>query len=214
MPEPRPAFQYATLSQQHDAAQLGMWTFLATEVLFFGGLILGYCVYRYGYPDDFAAAGRHTKIVIGTLNTAILLTSSFVVAWAVAATKIGLARLAGSLLGAAALLGVLFLALKGYEYRAEYKENLVPGLNFVFDPTHARGAMLFFMFYFVATGLHALHVAVGVVVLATIAWKARRGAYSARYHGPVTVAGLYWHFVDVVWIFLFALIYLPGRSGA
>src|SRR4029078_2476155 len=111
MPEARPAFQYATLSQQHDAAQLGMWTFLATEVLFFGGLILGYCVYRYGYPDDFGAAGRHTKIVIGTLNTAILLTSSFVVAWAVAATKIGLARLAGSLLGAGARVGGVVRAL-------------------------------------------------------------------------------------------------------
>jgi cytochrome c oxidase subunit III len=98
MPEVRPAFQYATLPQQHDAAQLGMWTFLATEVLFFGGLILAYCVYRYGYPEDFAAAGRHTKIVIGALNTAILLTSSFLVAWAVVAAKVGLGRLAGGLL--------------------------------------------------------------------------------------------------------------------
>jgi cytochrome c oxidase subunit III len=214
MPEARPAFQYATLAQQHEAAQLGMWTFLATEVLFFGGLILAYCVYRYGYPDDFAAAGRHTKIVIGALNTAILLTSSFLVAWAVASAKIGFGGVAAALLIAAALLGVLFLGLKGYEYHEEYRERLVPSINFMFDQAHTRGAMLFFMFYFVATGLHAVHVAVGVIVLIVIAWRARQGAYSARYHAPITVAGLYWHFVDVVWIFLFALIYLPGRSGA
>ena len=213
MPEARPAFQYATLPQQHEAAQLGMWTFLATEVLFFGGLILAYCVYRHGYPNDFAAAGRHTKIVIGVVNTAILLTSSFLVAWAVAAAKLGLGRLAAGLLMAAACIGVLFLGLKGYEYFEEYREHLVPAVNFAFDPAHARGAALFFMIYFVATGLHALHVAIGVIVLAAIAMRARQGAYSAQYHAPITVAGLYWHFVDVVWIFLFALIYLPGRSG-
>src|SRR5436305_9693384 len=123
MREAQPAFQYATLPQQHEAAQLGMWTFLATEVLFFGGLILAYCVYRYGYAVDFAEAGRRTKIVIGVANTAILLTSSFLVAWAVAAAKLGLGRLAGGLLLAAALLGAIFLALKGYEYRQEYHER-------------------------------------------------------------------------------------------
>ena len=115
MPEARPAFQYATLAQQHDAAQLGMWTFLATEVLFFGGLICAYSAYRQGYPADFAAAGRHTKIVIGTVNTAILLTSSFLVAWAVTAAKLGSGRLAAALLFGAALLGAMFLGLKGYE---------------------------------------------------------------------------------------------------
>ncbi len=214
MPEARPAFQYATLAQQHESAQLGMWTFLATEVLFFGGLILAYCVYRYGYPDDFAVAGRHTKIVIGTTNTAILLTSSFLVAWAVAAAKAGGGRLAAGLLVGGAVLGVLFLGLKGYEYHDEYRENLVPALNFAFDAAHSRGAMLFFMFYFVATGLHALHVAIGVIVLAAVSFRARSNAYSAAYHSPITVAGLYWHFVDIVWIFLFPLIYLSGRSGA
>lgn len=214
MPEARPAFQFATLPQQHEAAQLGMWTFLATEVLFFGGFILAYCVYRYGYPEDFAAAGRHTKIVIGVLNTAILLTSSFFVAWALACARLASGRAAAALLVAAAFCGALFLALKGYEYREEYREHLVPAVDFAFDQQHARGAMLFFLFYFVATALHALHVAIGVIALLAIAWRARQGAYSARYHSPIAIAGLYWHFVDVVWIFLFALIYLPGRSGA
>jgi cytochrome c oxidase subunit III len=213
MPEARPAFQYASLPQQHEAAELGMWTFLATEVLLFGGLILAYCVYRHDYPDDFADAGRHTKIVIGAFNTGILLTSSFLVAWAVAAVKLTLRRVAAALLVAAAVLGVLFLGLKAFEYHEEYQEHLVPALNFAFDEAHARGAVLFFIFYFMATGLHALHVAIGVIALLAIAWRTRQGAYSATYHAPITVMGLYWHFIDIVWIFLFALIYLPGRSG-
>jgi cytochrome c oxidase subunit III len=212
MPEAQASFQFADLRQQHEVAQLGMWAFLATEVLFFGGLILAYAVYRFGYPADFAAAARHTKIVIGAVNTAILLLSSFLVAWAVAAARLEAGRVAAVLLLAAALAGAVFLALKGFEYAQEYREHLVPGHNFAFAPEHARGAELFFVFYFVATGLHGLHVLIGIVVLAAIARTASRRAYSARYHAPITVAGLYWHFVDVVWIFLFALIYLPGRS--
>jgi|GraSoiStandDraft_4_1057263.scaffolds.fasta_scaffold233881_2 cytochrome c oxidase subunit 3 len=214
MHEAQPAFQYATLEQQHDAAQLGMWTFLATEVLFFGGLFVAYFVYRFGYPADFAEAGRHTKIVIGALNTAILLSSSFLVAWAVTAAKLDFGRLAAGLLVGATLLGAFFLALKGYEYVQEFRERLVPGVNFQFEAPHARGAILFFIFYFAATGLHALHVGIGLVILLAIASRARQGAYSICYHAPITVAGLYWHFVDVVWVFLFALIYLVGRSGA
>jgi cytochrome c oxidase subunit 3 len=128
--------------------------------------------------------------------------------------KLGFDRLAAGLLGGAALLGAIFLALKGYEYWQEYREHLVPAVNFAFAAAHARGAELFFMLYFVLTGLHALHVAIGVVVLLAIARRASSNGYSAQYHAPVTVAGLYWHFVDLVWIFLFALIYLPGRSGA
>jgi cytochrome c oxidase subunit III len=213
MPEPQPAFQFADLSQQHDTAQLGMWTFLATEVLFFGGLILAYCVYRTGHPDGFAEAGRHTKIVIGTANTAILLTSSFLVAWAVEIAKLRLGKVAAALLWASALLGVLFLALKGIEYHEEYKEHLLPGLDFAQPGPHPDAVRLFFGFYLVATGLHALHVAIGIVVLTVIGQRAYQERYSERYHAPITVAGLYWHFVDVVWIFLFALIYLPGRAS-
>ena len=213
MPEAQPAFQFVDLRQQHDVARLGMWVFLATEVLFFGGLILAYCVYRSAYPGGFAEAARHTKIVIGTANTAILLTSSFLVAWAVAAARLRESRLAAALLWTAALLGVTFLGLKGAEYTMEYPERLLPGLDFSFAGTQARAVHLFFAFYIVATGLHAVHVAVGIVVLAVIGLRARQRAYSEAYHSPIMVAGLYWHFVDLVWIFLFALIYLPGRSG-
>jgi cytochrome c oxidase subunit 3 len=212
MPE-TPAFQFVNLRQQHEVAQLGMWVFLATEVLFFGGLILGYSVYRFMYPEGFAEAARHTQIAIGTTNTAILLTSSFLVAWAVSLARLGAHRLAALLFAAAAALGCVFLLMKGIEYRIEYGEHLVPGYFFIFRGPNATSAWLFFSFYFVATGVHALHVAIGIMVLAVIALKTRRGAYSERYHAPATVAGLYWHFVDLVWVFLFALIYLPGRAS-
>jgi len=213
MPEARPAVQFVDLRQQHEVAQLGIWAFLATEVLFFGGLIFAYAVYRFGYPADFAAAARHTEIVIGTANTGILLTSSFFVAWAVTAARLREARVAAILLSVAVLMGLGFLGLKAWEYALEYRERLVPGVNFVFAAPNARGAQLFFLFYFIATGLHAIHVLVGIVVLAVIARRAEQGAYYENYHAPLTVAALYWHFVDLVWIFLFALIYLPGRGA-
>jgi cytochrome c oxidase subunit 3 len=208
-----PAFQFVDIRQQHDAAQLGMWVFLATEVLFFGGLILGYSVYRFMYPEGFAEAARHTQIAIGSANTAILLTSSFFVAWAVSIVRLGAGRIAAMLFAAAAALGCAFLVLKGVEYRIEYNEHLVPGYFLSFRGPNATSAWLFFSFYFVATGIHALHVGIGIVVLIVIALRARGGAYSDRYHAPATVAGLYWHFVDLVWVFLFALIYLPGRAS-
>src|SRR6185437_13572079 len=213
MPDTRPAVQFVDLRQQHDVAQLGMWVFLATEVLFFGGLILAYSAYRIGYSAGFAQAAARTEILIGAINTAVLLTSSFLVAWAVLVARMGEGRIAALLLWGAAALGIAFLALKGIEYGIEYKEHLVPGLNFDVVGGQAHATHLFFAFYFVATGLHAVHVAVGIVVLVVIGMRARQGAYSDRYHAPITVAGLYWHFVDVVWIFLFALIYLPGRSS-
>jgi cytochrome c oxidase subunit 3 len=136
------------------------------------------------------------------------------VAWAVALVKVGFDRFVAGLLSGAALSGVSFLGLKGYEYWQEYHEHLVPGVNFAFEAAHARGAELFFMLDFVLTSLHAVHVTIGIVVLLAIARAASGRAYGARYHAPVTVTGLYWHFVDLVWIFLFALIYLPGRSSA
>jgi cytochrome c oxidase subunit III len=213
MPDAHPAFQFVDMRQQHDVARLGMWVFLATEVLFFGGLVLCYSAYRTGYPAGFADAARHTKIIIGTANTAILLTSSFLVAWAVSAARLQESRFAALLLWAAALLGAVFLVLKGVEYNAEFNEHLLPGFGFAFSGPHIHAANLFFSFYLIATGLHAVHVAVGIGVLLIIGLRARQRAYSDLYHSPITVAGLYWHFVDLVWIFLFALIYLPGRSG-
>src|SRR5215831_16310555 len=147
MSDVQPAFQFADMRQQHEVAQLGMWVFIATEVLFFGGLILAYCVYRAGYPAGFAEAARHTKIVIGTANTAILLTSSFLVAWGVAAARLRESRFAALLLWAAAVLGMIFLGLKGVEYSIEYREHLLPGLGFDFGGPQAIAVHLFFSFY-------------------------------------------------------------------
>ena len=131
-----------------------------------------------------------------------------------AAAKEAAGRFAALLLCAAAFLGLLFLGLKGIEYHEEYREHLVPGLNFAFSGPQAGGVELFFVFYFIATGLHAIHLVIGIALLVLMAHRAARGDFSARYHNPLTVTALYWHFVDAVWIFLFALIYLPGRSGA
>src|SRR5262249_12582292 len=157
----------------------------------FGGLILAYCVYRSASPEGFAEAARHTRIVIGTTNTAVLLTSSFLVAWAVTVARTGQGKLAGVLLWIAALLGVAFLGLKGLEYRMEYTDQLLPGVRFSTSGPHARAIYLFFAFYLVATGLHAVHVAIGIVALAVIGRQAHRLRYSEAYHGPITVAGLY-----------------------
>lgn len=213
MPDIRPEPQYATLEQQTDVAVFGMWIFLATEVLFFGGMLFAYTVYRGVYPEGFAEAGRHTKIVIGTVNTVILLTSSFVVAWAVHLAERGRGRGVAVLLGVAALLGTIFLGLKSFEYYQEWHEGLVPGLRFEAAGPHAHAMELFYLLYFMMTGVHGLHVTIGIGLLATMAVRAWRGAFSSAYHTPVEITGLYWHFVDIVWIFLYPLIYLVGRSG-
>jgi cytochrome c oxidase subunit 3 len=210
----QPEMQFATLAQQEQVARLGMWVFLSTEVLFFGGLFLSYAVYRGAYPEGFAAAARHTDIVIGTVNTAILLTSSFLVAWGADSIKHADGRFGGALLTGAAFLGLLFLGLKAVEYSQEYREHLIPGLDFAFVGPQFDAALLFFTFYFVVTILHAIHLTIGIVALVVVARRGARGRYGDSHPGPVTGTALYWHFVDLVWIFLFAMIYLPGRSGA
>ncbi len=214
MPE-TPAFapQYASIPHRDHTAELGMWVFIATEVLLFGGLILAYFVYRHAFAQSFAEGSRHTEIVIGTANTAVLLTSSFLVAWAVEIFSPATARIVTWLLVGAACLGLIFIVLKGIEYSKEYDEHLVPGIDFQFAGPLANGVQLFFIFYFVATAIHALHMLVGICLLLTLAAISRK-APTTRHHTALHSAALYWHFVDVVWIFLFALIYLPGRSSS
>lgn len=201
----------ATRQQRDDVLELGMWTFLSSEVLLFGGLIFSYLAYRHAYPQAFLAAGRETRIIIGTINTAVLLTSSFLVAAALQAAEQGERRITRMLLGAAVILGLAFLGLKGFEYLGEYHDHLVPGIDFARTGENAHGVELFFVFYFVATLLHSLHVVCGIVALGVFAGLAMTRTTS-RYVAGLRVATLYWHFVDLVWIFLFALIYLPGRS--
>jgi cytochrome c oxidase subunit 3 len=213
MPENRSfAMQFVSSRHRDDVAELGMWVFIATEVLLFGGLLLGYFVYRHAYAEAFATGSRHTDIMIGAANTAILLTSSFLVACAVDALQTNARHVGVALLGGAIVLGLLFLGLKSVEYTIEYREHLVPGVDFAFDRPLANGVQLFFVFYFVSTAVHALHMSIGISVLATLALLLRKSANTKK-RAALRSAALYWHFVDVVWIFLFALIYLPGRSG-
>ncbi len=212
MPEHSFAPQFASSRHRDETAELGMWVFIATELLLFGGLLLAWLVYRHAYPDALAAGSRRTEIAIGTANTAILLTSSLLVACAVDALRTNARRLCVVFLVAAMILGLTFLGLKGVEYAKEYREQLVPGIRFALDGPLANGVELFFIFYFVSTAIHALHMAAGIAVLAILALLLRNSS-NTRKRAALHSAALYWHFVDVVWIFLFALIYLPGRSS-
>jgi cytochrome c oxidase subunit 3 len=209
------AHQFDDLEQQRQAATLGMWTFLATEVLFFGGLFLGYIVYRTLYHDEFAAGSHHLLMPLGAINTGVLLTSSLTMALAVRAAQLGQNRAVIGFLLCTVVLGAAFLGIKLYEWSIEYREHLVPGPEFVFNsPTRAIDPYrveLFFYFYFAMTALHALHMIIGIGVLLVIAWLASRRRFSAEYYSPVEIAGLYWHFVDIIWIFLFPMLYLIGH---
>jgi len=205
------AEQFDDFEQQRESSTLGMWVFLAAEIIFFGALILSFLYYRLSYPGEFGAASNQTKAVLGTVNTAILLTSSLLVALAVDAARKEQAGAVTFYLACSVALGIAFLAVKFTEYRQEYREHLVPGPGFRIEGVDAGRAKLFFLFYFVMTGIHALHVLIGIGLLTVVAWNAFRGDYTRENHNAVEVSGLYWHFVDIVWIFLFPLLYLLGR---
>lgn len=198
-------------SPDRQTAQLGMWIFLATELLFFGGLFVAYLYGRSHWPLGFAAAGRHTDVVLGTVNTAVLLSSSALVALAAACGGQGRRRpWPPVLMGLAAALGIAFLAIKGMEYRQEWLQGLFPGPGFAL--AGQGGAELFFMLYFLTTGLHALHLLIGIVLMAAFAaGSAWQAPWSSQRR--LEVAGLYWHFVDIVWILLYPLLYLMGRGS-
>lgn len=204
--------------QQHWAATLGIWLFLGTEIMFFGGMFAGYAVYRGWYPETWTAASRHLDIVWGTINTIVLLGSSLTVALTVRAATKNDRRNVQRLLVATIVLGIVFLGIKGYEYLHKFHEHLVPGPNFdtatFANAGHDAGAAeLFFAFYFTMTGFHALHMIIGLGIWATVLWQSRRGDFSAEYFTPIEITGLYWHFVDLVWVYLFPLLYLIDRSG-
>lgn len=205
--------QFDDPAQQKQASTLGMWQFLATEVLFFGVLFAAYTVCRYRFAAGFAEAARHTHVVYGTVETAVLLLSSCGAALALRDVELGGRRLAAALLAGTAALGVVFLALHGIEYASEYREGLVPGLRFTQAGPHAHAVALFYCLYFVITGFHSLHVLIGVGLMATMGWMTWRGRFDPGYVTPLENAALYWHFVDIVWIFVYPLVYLVGRSG-
>jgi cytochrome c oxidase subunit 3 len=204
--------QYATLAQQGETAQLGMWVFIATETLFFGALIFTYFIYRIAYPKEFAYAARETVLWCGTLNIGLLLTSSLTMVLAIEAAAAGQRRALQNWLQATAFLGIAFVCVKGYEWYLDYQDQVVPALNFILKPHQAPPAELFWVFYFVATPLHTLHLLIGIGLIFYMLWLVRRGDLSPGYHAPIEVVGLYWSFVDTVWIFLYPAIYLVGRS--
>lgn len=201
------AHHFETLTQQREANTLGMWLFLATEVLFFGALFAAYVVYRAAYPATFEEASSHLDVLRGTINTVFLLTSSLTMALAVHAAEGRDRKRMLLMMGATMALGLIFLGVKATEYYTEYEEQLIPGLIFVWEGGDALAARLFYSLYFIMTGLHAVHMIIGMAVLAVMMWFGARGGYEVD-PMPVERFGLYWHFVDIVWIFLFPLLYL------
>jgi cytochrome c oxidase subunit 3 len=217
------AHHFDSLGQQHEAATLGMWTFLATEILFFGGALMTYAVYRSYYGTGFALGSEELITPVGAANTAVLLTSSLTMALAVYFARAGNRNLLVACVALTMLFGAAFLAIKFTEYAIDYHERLIPRLEWddrrwyqkaeeMEQPALGAGlnreTQLFFVFYFILTGLHAGHMFVGMGLLTYLLVRSRRGEFSAEYYTPVEVIGLYWHFVDIVWIFLFPLLYL------
>ncbi|MFO0953854.1 MAG: cytochrome c oxidase subunit 3 family protein [Isosphaeraceae bacterium] len=235
---------FEDLPQQRDASTLGMWAFLATEVMFFSAVIGAYLVYRFSSPDVWGAASRHLNVGLATVNTVVLLTSSLAMALAVHGGETGDRKSQVRWLLATMALGSLFLVFKGFEYYQEYEDNLIPGRYFDASKLHIpsteevtalsaeeraevattadtasvltvtppqfaeRRAQMFFVFYFTMTGLHAVHMVIGLAMLAWILSLARKGVFTPAYYNPLEMAGLYWHFIDIVWVFLYPLLYL------
>ena len=226
------AHQFDSAEQQRQASSLGMWIFLVTEVMFFGGLFAGYVIYRGLYPEAWIVGSHLLSINLGGFNTAVLLGSSLTMALAVHAAQTSKRMAAAFFLVLTMVLGLVFLGVKVVEYSGKMEHHLVPGAHFQFDPAQAHGeeggpvahnfekaletvkpgpVQLFFSFYFTMTGMHAVHMIIGEGLLLWLLVGTLRGRYHAAYHAPVEITGLYWHFVDIVWIFLFPMLYLIGR---
>ena len=241
--EDRPELRhhFADVEQQRNAASLGMWWFLGTEIMFFGGMFCGYLIYRRIYFPEFAVASRSLTLWIGTLNTAVLICSSLTVAMSVRAAQLGKQKQQVKLLLATIFFGLVFLGVKAYEWREKYEEHHIPTFDYNViggkgdlikgherflgiekvetDPGKLRAreaqiqehTQVFYSLYFALTGMHALHMVIGVGIFSVITFMAWKGRFTPEYHTPLEIAGLYWHFVDIVWIYLFPLLYLIDR---
>lgn len=224
---------FENMEQQREAGTLGMWVFLVTEIMFFGGMFLAYTLYRTSFPASFASASNHLDITLGAVNTGVLIVSSFTMASAVYFTQIGKQRPQVLCLVLTLILGLAFLGIKGVEYYSKYEDALVPGslipsrpfgpevqeegqpydahkLHLLHGATVPQVEM-FYWIYFAMTGMHALHMVIGAGLLITLIYLSLKGRFDPEYHSPVEIVGLYWHFVDIIWIFLFPLLYLLGR---
>jgi cytochrome c oxidase subunit 3 len=211
---------FDNMEQQREAGSIGMWVFLAQEIMFFGGLFMAYLLYRFKYPMAFAAGSNHLDWHLGGFNTVVLIVSSLTMALAVYYAQVGVRKLQIVFLVLTMILGTVFLGVKAVEYAEKYHDHLIPVAG-MFDwdekasplpaNTTEQQVQMFYWIYFAMTGLHALHMIIGIGILAWLVYHAWRGRYSPEYHAPVEISGLYWHFVDIVWIFLFPLLYLLGR---
>lgn len=202
--------QFSTTAQQRETATLGMWIFIMTEVMLFGGLFLAFTVYRLNFPQAFITASSDMNITLGAINTAVLICSSFTMALAVLNAEIGNQRLLSVFVVLTMILGVAFLAIKFTEYYQHYLEHHAPGVWFNYPGADSGHVEMFFVLYFLMTGLHATHMFVGEGLLTGMLIRNARGSFNAEYHTPVELVGLYWHFVDIIWVFLFALFYIEG----
>ncbi|HKU24947.1 MAG TPA: cytochrome c oxidase subunit 3 family protein [Candidatus Sulfotelmatobacter sp.] len=212
---------FATEEQQRNASSFGMWIFLATEVMFFGGLFCSYLIYRRWYFGDFGAASKSINAALGGTNTAVLICSSLTVVLAIWAAQTARRGMMLAMLALTMLFGLAFLGIKGVEYKDKFDEHHVPGASFSFQnvpiPGHPdqyanpQHAQIFFALYFIMTGLHALHMVVGLGIFTWLFVMAWKGRFTPEYHTPLEIGGLYWHFVDIIWIYLFPLLYLIDR---
>ena len=202
--------QFATPDQQRETASIGMWIFLITEVMLFGGLFMAFTVYRLSNPHAFDTGSAHMEVLLGSINTAVLICSSFTMALAVYSAEIGNQRRLALFLVGTMIIGAIFLAIKFTEYYLHYQDHKVPGFWFEFSGPDAAKVQMFFVFYFIMTGLHALHMTIGLGVLSVLLFRTSIGTFSAKYHTAIDLGGLYWHFIDIVWVFLYAIFYIPG----
>jgi cytochrome c oxidase subunit 3 len=205
------AHHFEDLEQQHETCSLGMWAFLAQEVMFFGGLFATYLVYRHMYPEAYFEGSSHLDVALGTFNTAVLIGSSLTMALAVRAAQLGRRGGTAGFIVLTMLLGLVFLGVKAVEYQHKFHDGLIPGVAWHPTTQTPEGSNVFFALYFVMTGMHALHMVIGLVIMVFVALRALRGHYSPQNYVGVEILGLYWHFVDLVWIFLFPLLYLLSR---
>lgn len=207
-----PEIQYASLEQQGETAQIGIWVFLINETLFFGTLIFAYAFYRLSYPHQFALAAKEAVLWCGSVNLVLLLTSSVSMVLAINAAAQGRRREMIGWLLVTLMLGLTFLGVKGFEYFEDVKDRVVPVVDFAMQRDAMPAGELFWFFYWVATGLHAIHLSVGLGLIVYLLWRIRRGEITPAYYAPIEVIGIYWSFVDAVWLFLYPCIYLVGRS--
>ena len=202
--------QYSTPEQQRETATFGMWIFLATEIMLFGGLFTAFTVYRLGHPVGFDEGSKDMSIVLGSINTAVLITSSLTMALSIYSAAVGKLVRTYYLLLITAAIGIVFLIIKFTEYYQHYLAHKVPGIWFESSSPHAASMQLFYVFYFAMTGLHAIHMTIGITLVVLFAFRTAAGSFDAEYHTPLETIGLYWHFVDIVWVFLFAIFYISG----